>query len=145
MGQRTRLTMKQENWINQLFLCKFNQTEAAARAYNVSNRNVARTIGTENIAKPAIKREVERRLREQMDSKELKGEAGKNWLVDGLIQEIETAQRASDRNRSRELLMKHMGLLKDHHVQEIIAPPRYETEEELDAAYRKLIEAKTNN
>lgn len=41
-----------------------NATEAAARTYNVNNRNTARSIAAENLAKPAIEKSMAQLLDE---------------------------------------------------------------------------------
>lgn len=52
------LTPKQEGFVKD-YLDTGNATEAAARNYNVSNRNVAKAIGSENLAKPDVRAYLE--------------------------------------------------------------------------------------
>lgn len=57
---RKKLTLKQEKFV-QKYLETGNATEAATQAYDVGNRNVARAMGAENLAKPAVQQEVQTR------------------------------------------------------------------------------------
>ena len=50
-----KLTRKQQAFVKEVLdNPKHNATEAAAKVYNVSNRNSARSVATENLSKPAI-------------------------------------------------------------------------------------------
>ncbi len=50
-----KLTPKQQNFVNHIVNNpKASATEAAAQAYKVSNRNVAKSIAHENLTKPDI-------------------------------------------------------------------------------------------
>lgn len=51
----TKLTRKQKTFVELLLNNpKMSATEAAMQSYNASNRDVARAIATENLAKPSI-------------------------------------------------------------------------------------------
>lgn len=59
-----QLTDKQKEFINQYFLCGFNATEAARQAgYSGTDATLAST-GWENLRKPEIKSEIDRRMSE---------------------------------------------------------------------------------
>jgi len=55
--KKRKLTLKQAKFTKE-YLKSGNATEAAAKAYDVKNRNTANSIATENLAKPAIKEAV---------------------------------------------------------------------------------------
>jgi phage terminase small subunit len=57
-----RLTKKQQRFIDEYFKANMNATEAAARVYDVKDRASANAIGAENLAKPSIRDEIEKRL-----------------------------------------------------------------------------------
>jgi hypothetical protein len=59
-----KLTDKQRMFIEQYFICGLNGTEAAMQVYDCKDRNVARVVATENLAKPAIRAHVDARLAE---------------------------------------------------------------------------------
>lgn len=56
---QSQLTHKQQLFVKEYLITK-NATEAAMRTYDCKNRNVARSVGAENLAKPSIKGEIER-------------------------------------------------------------------------------------
>ena len=58
------LTPKQKEF-TQVFLETENATEAASRAYDVKNRDVANAIGAENLAKPSIIYAIEEAYRRE--------------------------------------------------------------------------------
>lgn len=55
--KKRKLTLKQAKFTKE-YLKRGNATEAAAKAYDVKNRNTANSIATENLAKPAIKEAI---------------------------------------------------------------------------------------
>lgn len=55
--KKRKLTLKQAKFTKE-YLKTGNATEAAAKAYDVKNRNTANSIATENLAKPAIREAV---------------------------------------------------------------------------------------
>lgn len=57
----TKLTLKQRRFANE-YLEAGNATEAAMKAYKPKNRAVARSIGSENLTKPNIKRTIQEAL-----------------------------------------------------------------------------------
>lgn len=61
MPKGERLTPKQKVFVGE-YVEKKNATEAALKAYETDSRNTARSIGAENLAKPAIKKAVEEAL-----------------------------------------------------------------------------------
>jgi hypothetical protein len=64
LDRSDRLTNKQRLFIEQYFIHGMNATEAALAVYDTKDRNVARNIGAENLAKPAIRTRVEQRLQQ---------------------------------------------------------------------------------
>lgn len=48
------LTLKQIRWIEELFACGFNGSEAARRVYNAEKDNTAAAISSENLQKPQL-------------------------------------------------------------------------------------------
>lgn len=60
-----RLTDKQRAFIDQYFLCGMNATQATIEAgYQVKNRQTAAAIGSENLRKPHVRAEIDKRLEE---------------------------------------------------------------------------------
>ena len=57
-GKSNRLTPKQKGFVADYVKTK-NGTEAAARNYKVKNRNVAKSIGSENLTKPDIVKRIQ--------------------------------------------------------------------------------------
>ena len=64
MSDSPDLTDKQRAFIEQYFICGFNATEAAKRAGYQGNQDVLSSVGWENLRKPEIKAEIERRMAE---------------------------------------------------------------------------------
>jgi phage terminase small subunit len=58
-----KLTDKQAAFIDHYLMC-LNATEAAARAHYQGNRNTLAAVGRENLRKPKIREEIDRRLNE---------------------------------------------------------------------------------
>lgn len=56
------LTDKQRLFIEQYFIFGLNATDAAMAVYDCKDRNVARNMGAENLAKPAIRARIDARL-----------------------------------------------------------------------------------
>lgn len=63
MPKGQKLTPKEKRFTEE-YIETWNATEAAARAYNCKNRNVANSIWSENLTKPGIEREIEDRVRD---------------------------------------------------------------------------------
>ena len=59
---KRKLTLKQQRRIEE-YLATWNATEAAARTYDVNNRNTANNIWAENLAKPSIEAELADRIK----------------------------------------------------------------------------------
>jgi len=55
---KNKLTFKQKRFAKE-YIETGNATEAAARVYNVKNRNVANNIGAENLAKPSVRATIQ--------------------------------------------------------------------------------------
>lgn len=60
MSIKKKLSTKQKLFARAYVTNKGNGTEAAAQVYNVSNRNVARSIGSENLTKPVVLAEIKK-------------------------------------------------------------------------------------
>lgn len=60
-----KLTDLQQAFIDEYFLCDLNGTEAAGRAGYQGNRNTLASIASENLRKPKIRAEIDRRLKER--------------------------------------------------------------------------------
>lgn len=60
-----KLTPKQQEFINQYFLCGMNGTEAVIQAgYKTATRQSAAAIASENLRKPHVREEIDKRLEE---------------------------------------------------------------------------------
>ncbi len=62
VGKQKKLTIKEENFINQLPINGWNATEAARAAGYQGNYNTLRKIGSENLTKPHISTRVRARI-----------------------------------------------------------------------------------
>lgn len=56
------LSDKQWLFVEQYFICGLNATEAAMQVYDCESRDVARSMGSENLAKPLIRARIDERL-----------------------------------------------------------------------------------
>jgi hypothetical protein len=105
-----KLTYKQKAFINEFIKTK-NATSSAMNVYNVKNRAVARQIGSENLAKPYIKRSLDTIL-------QASGYDPKSSIA-ALIENQETGKgikaTASDSIRASELLLKLSNNFVDKH------------------------------
>lgn len=59
-----KLTKKQQLFIEEYFKCNMNATEAAFKVYASKKRETAAVIGSENLKKPKIADEIQRRIDE---------------------------------------------------------------------------------
>jgi len=123
------LTDKQELFCME-YMKDLNATQAAIRAGY--SKNTAKQIGTENLAKPAVRARID----ELLDMRKEKIEVDADWVLNRLMQIvdrsmkqepvmkwdyekrelIETGEYAYDSqgaNRALELLGKHLGMFKD--------------------------------
>lgn len=58
-----KLTLKQSKWVEET-VNTLNPTEAARKAYNAKNSDVAKSIASENLAKPYLREAIEARLQD---------------------------------------------------------------------------------
>jgi phage terminase small subunit len=101
------LTRKQEAFINE-YCVTLNATQSAIKAgYKSKNANAT---GAENLTKPYIKHEIEKRLKEKANQNNINAE-----LVLNGIKEIAFKSNAKDTDRLRalELLGKYLKLFTD--------------------------------
>jgi len=99
-----KLTYKQKAFVNEFVKTK-NATTSAMNVYDVKSREVAKSIGTENLSKPAIRQSIETLLQA----------SGYDPVssVEALIENQEKGKgvkaTASDSIRASELLLKMSG------------------------------------
>lgn len=108
------MTTKQKIFVKEYVASNGNATEAAAKTYNVTDRNVARSIGAENLTKPAIRNEIDELMQKHeltIDkallpiSKALKSKKAirewnyedKQWDVVDHVDDLDMQLKASDR------------------------------------------------
>lgn len=60
-----RLSIKEKKFVKDVLITG-NATEAAARNYNVKNRHVAQSIGSENLSKPVIANAIQEALSDKL-------------------------------------------------------------------------------
>lgn len=102
-----RLTRKQEAFINE-YCITLNATQAAIKSgYAPKNAN---NTGAENLAKPYIKKEIDKRLKEKASKN--------NITADFVLNEIraiafDTNNKTNDRLKALELLGKYLKLFTD--------------------------------
>ena len=112
--KKKKMTAKQTAFVKE-YITTLNATEAAMRAYDAKNRNVARVIGTENLAKLSepIARVLEqqgltndyiaKKIKEKMEAKKPIIANGKMWQTEDHTTQL----------KATELAAKLKGLLKD--------------------------------
>lgn len=59
---RDGITTKQKLFIKEYIKAKGNGTKAALRVYNVNNEDTARSVASETLARPDVRKELEREL-----------------------------------------------------------------------------------
>jgi len=140
MGDETKLTDKQQAWID-AYLVTLNATEAARRVYDSDDYSTLQSIGSENLSKPVLRAELDRRFRERamgadelimreseaaaldigpyvqedgtLDLKRMR-EDGKTRLITGLVPGRDGLKvELVDPHASRKLLARYHGLLSD--------------------------------
>jgi len=85
---KTKLTVKQQAFINEYIRNKGNATRAAIKAGY--SEDTARYIGAENLTKPHIKAEIDKRLKTANKKKVAQGDEVLEWLTKfarGLVKE----------------------------------------------------------
>jgi len=112
--KKKKMTAKQTAFVKE-YITTLNATEAAMRAYDAKNRNVARVIGTENLAKlsePIAKVLEQQGLTNEYIAKKIKEkmEAKKPVIANGKMWPTEDHQIQL---KATELAAKLKGLLKD--------------------------------
>jgi len=112
--KKKKMTAKQTAFVKE-YITTLNATEAAMRAYDAKNRNVARVIGTENLAKlsePIAKVLEQQGLTNEYIAKKIKEkmEAKKPVIANGKMWQTEDHQIQL---KATELAAKLKGLLKD--------------------------------
>lgn len=101
-----KLTAKQELFISE-YMKDLNATQAAIRAGY--SEKTAGVIGDENLKKPYIKSEVERRLSERAKNNGITAEFVLNGIKDIAVK----GERETDKLKAYELLGKHLKLFTD--------------------------------
>lgn len=117
MAER-RLTTKQRMFIEQYFICDMNATEAAMIVYKPKSRDVARSMGAENLAKPNIRARVDARLAQfEMTANEVL--ARLSFHARGSMEDFLDADSFTlDLNKAK--AAKQLGLIKKFKVTTII-------------------------
>ena len=110
---RKGLTRKQARFVEE-YLIDLNATQAAIRAgYSAKT---AYSIGDENLRKPVIAAEIQRRTQKRSNKAELTRE----WVIEKLRENAERAMEAEVHkagqvaNKALELLGKHQGMFSDN-------------------------------
>jgi len=104
------LTYKQKAFVNEFIESK-NATTAAMKVYAVKNRNVAKSIGAENLSKPAIRESIEILLR----STGYDPQSSVKALIENQDIGVGVKATASDSIRASELLLKMSGKFVEKH------------------------------
>ncbi|MDT8900920.1 terminase small subunit [Anaeroselena agilis] len=122
------LTPKQEKFV-EAYIEHGNATEAVIQAgYDVKDRTVAKAVGCENLTKPYLSREVERRKEELLEKMRYHAIDALNCLVDTINDDA--APRAVRVQASRDLLdrvglgaeqnINITGSLSHHHIASVL-------------------------
>lgn len=125
------MTQKQKRFIEELISNGGNATEAAARVYDCKNRQTAEAIGMENLRKPLLSAEIEKRRAEVHEKLQERTIVTREWVIAGLVENfqramtavpvldnkgIETGEyryRGDVANRALELMGKDIGMFAD--------------------------------
>jgi len=106
----SKLTGKQQKFIDEYLKC-FNATKAAELAGYTAKNGTLRSIGSENLTKPNIKKVIAQHFQASAMSAEeavsLLAEIARGKVDDG------TKVKVSDRNRALELIGKAHGIYTD--------------------------------
>lgn len=106
---KSELTAKQNAFVNE-FMLNRNATQAAVKAGY--SEKTARVIGPENLLKPAVKKEIEKRTELLSKKNEVTIEKVVEELSKGGFAEIDISQmKYGDKIKCLELLCKHLGML----------------------------------
>src|SRR3989338_287917 len=100
-----KLTLKQKRFVD-YFIETANATEAAMRVYQTVNRNTARSIGAENLAKPAIKKVIEAKILQSMPYPDL-------FIKGQLFNIANDGYSESSKLKALEMLAKMIGLYEE--------------------------------
>lgn len=104
-----KLTAKQQRFCEE-YLIDFNATQSAIRAGY--SKKAAHSIGIENLNKPLIKEQIEKKKRELREKTEITIE----WIAEQLKENHELARemgKVSDSSKALELLGKMQGAFTD--------------------------------
>jgi phage terminase small subunit len=101
-----KLTAKQQLFITE-YCIDCNATEAAIRSGY--NPKTARQIGSENLSKPYIKSEIDKRLAKRATDNGITAE----FVLNGIKGIAVKGERESDKLKAFELLGKHLKLFTD--------------------------------
>lgn len=101
-----KLTSKQELFI-QHYMINLNATEAAIKSGY--SEKVAKEIGYENLTKPHIKSEIDKRLAERAKNNGITAE----FVLNGIKAIAVKGEKESDKLKAYELLGKHLKLFTD--------------------------------
>lgn len=101
-----KLTAKQELFITE-YMKDLNATQAAIRAGY--NEKTAKAIGYENLTKPYLKNEIDKRLAKRATDNGITAE----FVLNGIKGIAVKGERESDKLKAFELLGKHLKLFTD--------------------------------
>lgn len=104
------LTAKQQRFVEE-YIIDLNATQAASRAGY--SEKTAYSIGQENLKKPEIADEIEKRRSKLSEKAEISAE----WVLRELQDTYNKAKDVGDlspANKSLELIGKHLGMFKDN-------------------------------
>lgn len=63
--KKPRLTIKQRLFVKEYIKSKGNGTQSALKVYNAKDKNIAHSIASENLQKPAVKEEMDKILQRE--------------------------------------------------------------------------------
>ncbi len=103
-------TDQQTLWLEQYFICGLNATEAALIAYNTTDREVAASIGSENLRKPYLRSRINERLDEfHLSANEVLARLA--FMARGTMEEfIDADSQTIDLRKAKQA--KKLGLIK---------------------------------
>lgn len=100
-----KLTLRQGQFVKKYIEKKGNGTQAALEVYDVKNANVAHSIASENLRKPAI----QQKIREALEAKGLTPESIAEYLKRAIVSGIGVKATNADSLRGLDLYAKLTG------------------------------------
>ena len=132
-----KLSLKHQLFVSNYLKFNTNAVHAYIATYRCS-KQVAISHANQLVNQVEIQAEIKKQLQPIIDANNLASEAGKKWLIDCVMGESKNKEnKASDRIRALEILMKCTGMLKEHFITEEVNSD--EKIEDLDKEFKEML------